>query len=78
MSQIAAAPTAVVRVSILSEDRRLDVGIPASVALVEVIPGFARSLGVLDPSLVHGGYQLRRADGALQGGSVAKAHSQTR
>ncbi|MFN3866937.1 MAG: EsaB/YukD family protein [Demequina sp.] len=52
-----------VRVSIVSEDRRLDVGVPGSVPLVEVIPGFARSLGVLDPTLVHGGYALRRADG---------------
>src|SRR5690554_1514548 len=52
-----------VRVSVVSDDRRLDVGVPGSVPLVEVIPGFARSLGVLDPSLVHGGYALRRADG---------------
>ncbi|MFV0634862.1 EsaB/YukD family protein [Demequina sp.] len=63
MSQQAAAPMSLVRVSVVSEDRRLDVGVPGSVPLVEVIPGFARSLGVLDPSLVHGGYALRRADG---------------
>lgn len=63
MSQIAATPSAMVRISVLSEDRRLDVGIPASLPLVELMPGFARSLGVLDPSLVHGGYALRRADG---------------
>ncbi|WP_284328448.1 EsaB/YukD family protein [Demequina litorisediminis] len=63
MSQPVAAPMSLVRVSIVSEDRRLDVGIPSSVPLVEVIPGFARSLGILDPTLVHGGYALRRADG---------------
>ncbi len=63
MTQQSATPMSLVRVSIVSEGRRLDVGIPGSVPLVEVIPGFARSLGVLDPTLVHGGYALRRADG---------------
>lgn len=63
MTQSATTPMSLVRVSIVSEDRRLDVGVPGSIPLVEVIPGFARSLGVLDPSLVHGGYALRRADG---------------
>lgn len=63
MTQSSATPMSLVRVSIVSEDRRLDVGVPGSVPLVEVIPGFARSLGVLDPTLVHGGYALRRADG---------------
>jgi type VII secretion integral membrane protein EccD len=53
-----------VRVSVVSEDRRLDIGVPASVPLIEVIPGFARNLGVLDPSLVHGGYAVQRADGS--------------
>lgn len=63
MSQAVTAPSSLVRVSVVSEDRRLDIGVPASVPLIEVIPGFARSLGVLDPSLVHGGYSLQRADG---------------
>lgn len=63
MSQPAASPMTLVRVTIVSEERRLDVGIPGSIPLVEVIPGFARTLGVLDPSLVHGGYALSRADG---------------
>src|SRR5690606_22243437 len=63
VTQPSATPMSLVRVSIVSEDRRLDVGVPGSIPLVEVIPGFARSLGVLDPTLVHGGYALRRADG---------------
>lgn len=63
MTQPSATPMSLVRVSVVSEDRRLDVGVPGSIPLVEVIPGFARSLGVLDPTLVHGGYALRRADG---------------
>jgi type VII secretion integral membrane protein EccD len=63
VSQAVAAPGALVRVTVVSEDRRLDVGIPAQVPLVELLPGFARSLGVLDPTLAHAGYALRRADG---------------
>lgn len=63
MSQAVASTGDLVRVSIVSEDRRLDVGLPALLPLVELIPGFARSLGVLDPTLAHAGYSLRRADG---------------
>ena len=51
------------RLSVVSDDRRLDVGVPSQIPLVEIIPGFARSLGVLDPTLTHGGYSLQRADG---------------
>ena len=65
MNQTAAAAGTLVRVSIVSEDRRLDVGLPAQVPLIELIPGFARSLGVLDPTLAHGGYALHRADGSV-------------
>ncbi|AYF97734.1 type VII secretion integral membrane protein EccD [Protaetiibacter intestinalis] len=59
-----AAVTSVIRVSVASEGRRLDVGIPSQVAIIELLPGFARSLGVLDPSLTHGGYALQRTDGS--------------
>lgn len=64
MSHAVSAGT-LVRVSVISEDRRLDIGISASVPLIEIIPGFARSLGVLDPTLAHGGYALHRADGSV-------------
>jgi len=65
MSQAVAATRSFVRVSIVSADRRLDVGVPALLPLVELIPGFARSLGVLDPTIAHGGYALQRADGSV-------------
>jgi len=64
MSQ-SVATAALVRVSIVSEGRRLDVGVPTQVPLVELLPGFARSLGVLDPTLAHGGYALHKADGTI-------------
>lgn len=71
MSQSVSAPSALVRVSVLIDDRKLDVGIAASVPLIEVMPGFARSLGVLDPALVHGGYGLQRADGTTLDASLS-------
>lgn len=52
------------RVSIATLDRRLDIGVPASTPLAELMPGFARNLGELDANLVYGGYRLRRADGS--------------
>lgn len=63
MDQSSTVVGAVLRLSVVSDDRRLDVGVPSQVPLVEIIPGFARSLGVLDPTLTHGGYALQRADG---------------
>jgi type VII secretion integral membrane protein EccD len=65
MSQGFATAGTLVRVSIVSEDRRLDIGVPAQLPVVELLPGFARSLGVLDPTLAHGGYSLHRADGFI-------------
>lgn len=65
MSQTATATAtrALIRLSVQSEGRRLDIGIPAQVPVVEFLPGFARSLGVLDPSMTYAGYALHRADG---------------
>lgn len=64
MSQANSAPGTLVRISVTSEDRRLDIGVPAQLPFIELLPGFARALGVLDPTLVHGGYALQRADGS--------------
>lgn len=55
----------VVRVSVVHAERRTDLAIPGRLPLVEVLPGIARSLGVLDPTLLHGGYRLTRADGTV-------------
>ncbi|WP_030143502.1 type VII secretion integral membrane protein EccD [Mycetocola saprophilus] len=54
----------IVRVSVVHDDRRIDLAIPGRLPLIELIPGIARSLGVLDPTMVHGGYRLTRASGA--------------
>jgi len=57
------ATRALLRVTVQSEGRRLDVGVPAQLPLIELMPGFARSLGVLDHTMTHAGYALQRADG---------------
>lgn len=54
---------AIVRISVVHQERRVDLAIPGRLPLVEVLPGIARGLGVLDPSILHGGYRLTRADG---------------
>lgn len=63
VSQTVSASRALLRVSVQSEGRRLDIGIPGQLPLVELMPGFARSLGVLDATMTHAGYTLERADG---------------
>lgn len=63
VSQTVSASRALVRVSVQSEGRRLDIGIPGQLPLVELMPGFARNLGVLDATMTHAGYTLERADG---------------
>lgn len=73
VSQSVSTAGALVRVSVMSEERRLDVAVAAGIPLIEVLPGFARSLGVLDATLVHGGYALRRADGSALDASLSAA-----
>lgn len=63
MSETAIAAGAVLRLSIVSDDRRLDVSVPAQIPLIELLPGFARKLGMLDPTLAHGGYALHSSSG---------------
>jgi len=51
------------RVTVTAGERRADLGLPGTVALAEIVPGLARTLGVLDAALVHAGYRLVRPDG---------------
>lgn len=55
--------SAVVRLSVVHAERRIDLAVPGRLPLLEVLPGAARGLGVLDATLLHGGYRLTRADG---------------
>ncbi|MDT0116865.1 type VII secretion integral membrane protein EccD [Microbacterium sp. PRF11] len=65
MADVMNATRALLRLSVQSEGRRLDIAIPAQVPVIEFLPGFARSLGVLDPSMTSSGYALHRADGTV-------------
>ncbi|KGM08893.1 type VII secretion integral membrane protein EccD [Cellulomonas bogoriensis] len=54
-----------VRVSVSAGDRSADLSAPAGSPVAELVPGLARTLGLLDPATVHGGYHLVRSDGTV-------------
>jgi len=68
---MAAATTAqgglgtLVRVSVTSGERTVDLGAPGGVPVAELVPGLARTLGLLDATTVHGGFRLVRSDGVV-------------
>lgn len=64
MSAESADQHSVVRLSVVHGERRIDLAVPGRLPLLEILPGAARGLGVLDPTLLHGGYRLTRADGS--------------
>lgn len=63
MSQAAARTSGLVRVTVTSGTRRVDLVLPAAVPVAEVLPELARSVGMLDGTTVHGGYRLVTAEG---------------
>jgi type VII secretion integral membrane protein EccD len=56
---------AVVRVTVASASRRVDLVLPARVPVAELVPPLARSVGLLDAATVHGGYRLLSTSGVL-------------
>lgn len=65
MSQATKGTTGVVRVSVASGARRVDLVLPGSLPVAELLPELAGSVGLLDAATVHGGYRLM-----LPGGRV--------
>jgi type VII secretion integral membrane protein EccD len=63
MSQGAVA-SGLVRVTVASGTRRVDLVLPGSVPVAELVPELARSVGLLDASTVHGGFRVVTATGA--------------
>ncbi|KQW50695.1 type VII secretion integral membrane protein EccD [Nocardioides sp. Root1257] len=59
------APVAsgLVRVTVASGTRRVDLVLPGAVPVAELVPELARSVGLLDAGTVYGGYRLVTADG---------------
>lgn len=62
MSQ-APVVSGLVRVTVASGSRRVDLVLPGAVPVAELVPELARSVGLLDPGTVYGGYRLVTADG---------------
>ena len=59
-------PTGLVHVTVASPRRRIDLALPENVAVAEVLPDLLRHAGeeLADEGVEHGGWLLRRADGA--------------
>jgi type VII secretion integral membrane protein EccD len=63
MSQAPVSTSGLVRVTVSSGTRRVDLVLPGSVPVAELLPELARSVGLLDPATVYGGYRVVTADG---------------
>lgn len=63
MGQGAVRTSALVRVTVTSGTRRVDLVLPGAVPVAELVPELARSVGLLDPAAVHAGHRLVTAAG---------------
>lgn len=64
MSQTAPpGASGLVKVTVTSGTRRVDLVLPSAVPVAELLPELARSVGLLDGSTVHGGYRLVTHEG---------------
>ena len=63
MSQAPAGASGLVRVTVTSGTRRVDLVLPGAVPVAELVPELARSVGLLDALTVYGGYRLVAQDG---------------
>ncbi|MCD4523453.1 type VII secretion integral membrane protein EccD [Nocardioides sp. cx-173] len=63
MSQATAGASGLVRVTVTSGTRRVDLVLPGAVPVAELVPELARSVGLLDASTVYGGYRLVTSEG---------------
>ncbi|MGL5930803.1 MAG: EsaB/YukD family protein [Dermatophilaceae bacterium] len=65
MRQPSAASASLVRLSVSSGTRRADLGVPAGIPVVEIVPELARELGVLDAVHASQGFRLVAGGGLL-------------
>src|SRR3954447_20443073 len=70
MSQGSSVASGLVRVTIASGSRRVDLVLPGSVPVAELVPELARSVGLLDASTVYGGYRVVTTHGRALGGGA--------
>ena len=57
------ASSGVVRVTVTSGTRRVDLVVPAAVPVAELVPELSRSVGLLEADVVHDGYRLLTVGG---------------
>jgi type VII secretion integral membrane protein EccD len=73
MSQTSASPpgaSSLLRLTVASGARRVDLVLPGAVPVAELVPELARSVGLLDGATVYGGYHLVTADGRALAGDA--------
>jgi type VII secretion integral membrane protein EccD len=63
MSQAPISASSLVRVTVASGSRRVDLVLPGAVPVAELVPELARSVGLLDGATVYGGYHLVTPEG---------------
>ena len=63
MSQAPVSTSGLVRVTVASGTRRVDLVLPGSVPVAELVPELARSVGLLDAATVYGGYRIVTGEG---------------
>lgn len=63
MSHTPVGTSGLVRVTVASGTRRVDLVLPGAVPVAELVPELARSVGLLDSATVYGGYRLVTSDG---------------
>jgi type VII secretion integral membrane protein EccD len=63
VTQTTTERSGLVKVSVVSGERRVDLALPTAVPVAELLPELARSVGALDPETVHGGYHLVTSEG---------------
>jgi len=70
MTQAPAGAAGLVRVTVASGSRRVDLVLPGTVPVAELVPELARSVGLLDAATVYGGYRVVLADGRVLSGDA--------
>lgn len=65
MTQGSSVASGLIRVTVASGSRRVDLVLPGAIPVAELVPELARSVGLLDASTVYGGYRLVTQDGRV-------------
>jgi type VII secretion integral membrane protein EccD len=63
MTQAPVSTSGLVRVTVSSGTRRVDLVLPGTVPVAELVPELARSVGLLDAATVYGGYRVVTPEG---------------